>query len=324
MSTTLLSRQDVEAAIDLERALTVVERTYAEYARDRVINPPKLTMHLGDDDEWPEYDAFAIDMPGYVGWLDAAGTKWAVARWDAAEERPIDALILLFDLKTGTFEAVAEGMYLTGVRTALQSVVGIRHLLASPPGAVGVIGAGFQARFHLAVLDRLLPVERFEVFDVDPDATAALVAESDASVDADVVAVDAAGAAAENDLLITVTDSKRPVVDADAVAGTELVIALGTYRELPDGAVLAADRLVVDHPRQCLDRGALSDLADRGKLDRGDLDATIGGILEGDATGGEGGRTVFVPIGLGALDVAIAADLVRSLPPDAGGTFAFD
>jgi len=53
MATKLLSESEVEAALDTERALSVVEQTYVEINRGRVLNPAKLSMHMGDDGEWP-------------------------------------------------------------------------------------------------------------------------------------------------------------------------------------------------------------------------------------------------------------------------------
>ncbi|MFB6184843.1 MAG: ornithine cyclodeaminase family protein [Haloarculaceae archaeon] len=324
MTTALYSRRDVRRHLDLDAALAVVEKTYAETARGRVVNPSKLTMHLGDDGDWPDRNAFAIDMPAYVDWLGAAGTKWAVATWDVDED-PISALLLLFDLDRGQFTAVMEGMHLTGVRTALQTVVGLKHLAPSTPDAVGVFGAGFQARFQLSVIDALLDVDRFTLFDVDEARARDLAETLAADLDATVAVADAPAAAAGTDAVVTVTDSKTPVLEESWLDESALVVALGTYRELPDATIRAADHLVVDHREQCLQRGALSDVAGRGDLTRADMDATIGEVLadDYDASFRSDDRVVFVPIGQGSLDVALA-ESIRVDAPDVPETFAFD
>lgn len=297
--------------MDLPTALDVVETTYVEGARGRVLNPAKSTMHLGDDGGWPEENAFSIGMPAYVDWLDVAGMKWAVATWDADVEPPISSQILLFDLQRGAFTAILEGMYLTGVRTALQSVVGLRHLLPEPPDSIGVFGAGFQARFQLRVIDELVDVERFRLYDVSEGRAADLAADIAPGMTADVVIEDTPRAAAAADVVVTVTDSKTPVVEKSWLRPAGLVIALGSYRELTDETVLGADRIVVDHTEQCLQRGALSDLASRGEVTAADLGSTIGDILDGgDASPvAPEERVIFVPIGLGSLDVALAEHL---------------
>ncbi|GGJ03710.1 hypothetical protein GCM10008995_11870 [Halobellus salinus] len=323
--TELYSKHDVDRHLELPAALNVAETTYVEGARGRVINPAKSTMHMGDDGGWPGRDAFSIGMPAYVDWLDVAGMKWAVATWDADTEPPISSQILLFDLQQGGFTAILEGMHITGVRTALQSVVGLRHLLAEPPESVGVFGAGFQARFQLQVIDELVAVDTFRLYDVADGRASDLAADLAPGMDADVDVVDSPQAAAAAEVVVTVTDSKTPVIEDSWLRPGGLVIALGSYRELTDETVLGADRIVVDHTEQCLQRGALSDLAGRGDVTAADLDVTIGEVLDGDddASRTPGERVVFVPIGLGSLDVALAEHL-RAEGMSEGAVRTFD
>jgi ornithine cyclodeaminase/alanine dehydrogenase len=264
-------------------------------------------------------------MPAYVGWLDTAGTKWAVATWEQ-ETEPISSLQLLFDLDAGRFTAVMEGMYLTGVRTAMQSVVGLRRLIPAAPETVGIFGAGFQGRFQVEVIDALVDVDEIRLFDVDSEAAARVAEQTGDDLDADLTVCDTPASTAVADAVVTVTDSQTPVVDHAAVADSSIVIALGTYQELQDETVLGTDRIVVDHPEQCLNRGALSSLAARNELGQDDLDATIGEVMadnRGPVIGADE-QCLFVPLGLGGLDVAIAEHVRRETDPDAVNTFAFD
>lgn len=327
MTSKLYSASDVADRLDFHDGLEFVERTYVETARNMVLNPPKLSMQMGDDGEWPNMNAFAINMPAYVDWLDVAGSKWAIATWDADADEPISSLVLLFDVVNGEFKAVMEGMHLTGVRTALQSVVGLKHLTPTTPESVGIVGAGFQASHQLRVIDELLAVDTFRLYDVDREQAETLAGELSPELDADLVVAESAEEAVAADAVITVTDSKSPVLADDWLAGSGLVIALGSYQELPDETVLSADRIVVDQVEQCLQRGALADLAERDGLTAADLDATIGEVLDGETGWGVRAedRTVFVPIGLGSLDVALAEQVhVGADNDDAVRTFDFD
>jgi ornithine cyclodeaminase/alanine dehydrogenase len=325
MSTKLLSESDVEAVLDVGDALSVVERTYVEINRGRVLNPPKLSMHMGDDGEWPDRNAFSIDMPAYVDWLDAVGMKWAVATWDADTDVPISSLILLYDLDDGRFRSVMEGMHLTGVRTALQSAVGLKHLLSTSPDSVGVFGAGFQAAFQLSVIDDVFDIDQFFVYDIDHEKALGLRERLGGRIDARITVGEAPDVVAQSDAVLTVTDSKIPVLTDDVVDDVELVVALGSYQELPDETIESADRIVVDHVEQCLQRGALEDMADRNELSASDLDATIGEVLDGteETPDSNGDQTVFVPIGLGALDVAMAERVYTSIQSDTITEFNF-
>jgi ornithine cyclodeaminase/alanine dehydrogenase len=247
--TELYAKRDIQRHLDLPSALDVVETTYAEGAQGRVLNPAKSTMHLGDDGNWPGANAFSIGMPAYVDWLDAVGMKWAVATWDVKTGPPISSRILLFDLDRGSFTAILEGMHITGTRTALQSVVGLRHLYNGSPESVGIVGAGFQARFQVAAIDELVDVDTFHLYDVSDGRAAGLKSELDPHVAADIVVEPSPRGAADADAVITVTDSKTPVIEESWLGLETLVIALGSYRELPDETVQSAGtKLITSSP----------------------------------------------------------------------------
>jgi ornithine cyclodeaminase/alanine dehydrogenase len=265
-------------------------------------------------------------MPAYVDWLDTVGTKWAVATWDADVDDPISSLVLLFDLDDGRFEVVMEGMYLTGVRTALQSAVGMKHLLPEEPESVGVFGAGFQAAFQFSVVDELFDIDEFYLYDINREAADEFAAKLADRIDAELTVCADPAAAARSDVVLTVTDSQSPVLDAKWPSEAGLIVALGSYRELPDDVILDAERLVVDHVEQCLQRGALADMAARDELTAADLDATIGEVLndERETPVDPSEQTVFVPIGLGALDIAVAKDAHNNIKSDNSTEFNFN
>jgi ornithine cyclodeaminase/alanine dehydrogenase len=308
MPAELYSKRDIERRLDFSSALEIVEKTYIETAQGRVLNPSKSTMHLGDDGEWPHMNAFSIGMPAYVEWLQVAGMKWAVATWDADTEKPISSQILLFDLQRGEFTSIMEGMYITGVRTALQSVVGLQYLFPSTPTTIGIFGAGFQAKFQLLVIDSLICVDQFRLFDTHSQYAHDLANEIGPRIDAKIIVDDSPREVASSDAIITVTNSKTPVLNDCWLDDSASLIALGSYRELPDETILDSNHIIVDHTEQCLQRGTLADIATRNQLIPDDLHATIGEVLDGEYTASieTDDRVVFVPIGLGSLDIAIA------------------
>jgi ornithine cyclodeaminase/alanine dehydrogenase len=73
------------------------------------------------------------------------------------------------------------------------------------------------------------------------------------------------------------------------------------------------DKIVVDHVEQCLHRGALRDVAAAGKLTRDDLYATIGELAAGRKPGRISAeeRILCVPLGTGAMDIAVATIAYR-------------
>jgi ornithine cyclodeaminase/alanine dehydrogenase len=101
---------------------------------------------------------------------------------------------------------------------------------------------------------------------------------------------------------------------------------MGSYQECEDAFILSADKIIVDHIAQCLHRGALKELSDRGKITEKDIYATIGEIAAGKKKGrtSDSERILCIPIGTGAMDVAVATVAYqRALERGLGGKFDF-
>ncbi len=132
------------AAVDLAAtALRLLSAGAAEL-------PPKPAVH-------PRPDGFANAMPAYVADGDLLGLKW-IAAYRANPERGLPAvsgLVLLSDAGTGQPRAVLGAAALTGLRTAAVSGACLRALSPSAPGHLAIVGAGLQARTHLAVAQAL-------------------------------------------------------------------------------------------------------------------------------------------------------------------------
>jgi len=104
------------------------------------------------------------------------------------------------------------------------------------------------------------------------------------------------------------------------------VFLLGSYQECEDALILSADKIIVDHVQQTLHRGALRELSESGKISESNIYATIGEIAAGKKKGrtSKSERILCVPIGIGALDVAVATVAYqRALEKGIGSKFTF-
>jgi ornithine cyclodeaminase/alanine dehydrogenase len=101
---------------------------------------------------------------------------------------------------------------------------------------------------------------------------------------------------------------------------------MGSYQECENEFILGADKIIVDHVEQCLHRGALKELAEIEAIGKDDIYATIGEIAAGKKQGeiSKNERVLCIPIGTGAMDVAIATvALERATEKKLGDSFAF-
>jgi len=326
--TLLLSKSDIEELITIDDVIKVVEKTYKEFAEGRVINPPKLSLDLGESGAWPNYNAFINAMPAYVGWLDIAGLKWAGGFWDNVKRGlpSISALILLVDPRTGIFKAVMEGAYITALRTGAATAVGVKYLARKDSKIVGIYGAGTQGRFQALALSKVMKIEQLKIYDIRKEAMERYIKEMSSKLNTEITPVDIPEEAADADIVITVTTSKIPFLKSEWIKEGTLIAALGSYQELCDDTIKKANKIVVDHVQQCLHRGALKTLAERGEINENDIYATIGEIVAKKKPGRTSDDEIilYVPIGIGALDVAVAAlAYKKALEKGVGHLFKF-
>lgn len=308
--TKLLSNLDVERLVSFEEVVNAVEKTWSEDSQGRVVNPPKLSLDLGESGAWPNYNAYMNAMPAYVGWLDVAGLKWAGGFWNNVNLGipSVWGLILLIDPKTGVFRAVLDGALITSLRTAAQSVVGIKHMARKDFKSIGIYGAGTQVRFHALMFSQFFTEKEIRVYDIRKEAAKKLVHEISGKTSAKIVACEEPQECAHADVIATLTTSKTPFLKAEWVKDGQLIMALGSYQEVYPDAITKARKIVVDHLAQTLHRGALKILAESGQITEKDIYATIGEIITGLKPGREEDNEIifFEPVGTGMLDVAVA------------------
>jgi ornithine cyclodeaminase/alanine dehydrogenase len=327
METLLLSQQDIQQLLTINDVVEIVERTFKGMGEGAVVNPTKLGLDLGETAPWPPYQGFMNAMPAYVGWLDSAGLKWAGGFLDNHQlGLPyLSSLILLIDPRTGHFRAVVEGALITNLRTGAQSAVALKYLHPRPSVRLGLYGAGAQGRTQTQAIAALLSIEALTVYDIRREAAEAFATEMRPLANQIVVA-DSPVQAADGDAVICVTQSKEKFVQAAWLKPGTVLFPMGSYQECDDACILQADKIIVDHVGQSLHRGALKALGETGAITADNIYATIGEVVAGKkpARGSASERILCIPIGTGAMDVAVATIAYqRAVERGMGRRFAF-
>ena len=328
METTLLSKSDVEQVMTVKEVVEIVDKTYKGFGEGKVINPTKVGLDLGETAKWPPYKGFMNAMPAYVGWLDSAGIKWAGGFLDNVKiGLPyISGMILLINPKTGQFKAVMDGAEITNMRTGAQAAVTLKYLHDKKSIRLGLYGAGMQGHYQTMAISQLFDIEILKVYDIKREASEKFVEDMKNTVTGDIVIVDSPKEAADSDAVVCVTQSKDKFVNNSWVKPGTTLFAMGSYQECDDDFILSADKIIVDHIGQCLHRGALKELNERGKITEKNIYATIGEIAAGKKKGrtSKNERLLCIPIGTGALDIAVATIVYqRALERGIGGKFNF-
>lgn len=271
---------DMSAVMDaLEAAMTDLGNGEAQNQPRRRVFPPGGVLNV----------MFASWPGGGVSGLKAYTVGGGKARF----------LVVLYDLG-GAPLALIEADRLGTFRTGAATGVAARRLAPPGPKTVAVIGAGWQARTQVAALRRALDIAELRVFSRTPERRERFAAEVGG-----LAAASAEAAVRGADVVVTITNSASPVLEAVWVEPGALVVGAGsnfpTRAELPAELVHAARAVVVDQLEAArLESGDL--LCAGYDLDRA---VELGAVLAGKAALPDGeAPLIFESHGLALWDVA--------------------
>ena len=245
---------------------------------------------------------------GFLGLMPALtpnglGLK-AVTFYPSNAERGIPthmATIFLVDPETGTPLAIMDGRLITEMRTAAVSSAATK-LLAPPDAKVlAILGSGVQARSHVEALQLVRKFEEIRVWSPTREHAQRFAKEIGATAMSDEGAVRGA------DVIVTVTNSKTPVLKGAWLKPGCHVNAIGAcrpdWRELDDDSMR---NVVFVDSRE----GALKESGDV-ILSGAKIYAELGEALAGKVPARANETTIFKSLGMAVEDIAAAMLVYR-------------
>jgi ornithine cyclodeaminase/alanine dehydrogenase-like protein (mu-crystallin family) len=303
---TFLSAADVRQALPMTEAVTAMRDAFAQLAGGDVIMPARAHVEI------PEHDGVALFMPSYSPTAEQFGIK--VVNLFAGNPQQglprIQALVTLFDGKTGSPRAILDGTALTALRTGAVSGLATDLLAREDAKSVAIFGAGVQARTQLEAVCAVRPIERAWVVDPSDQATHAFAQEMSEQLGIQVApSTSSTAALAEADIVCAATTSKTPVFDdADLPPGIH-INAVGSYQptvqEIPAETVIRS-KLVVDHRESALEEtGDLIIPISDGRYHPDQIYAELGEIVLGHKAGRTDSKeiTFFKSVGVAVQDL---------------------
>ena len=201
------------------------------------------------------------------------------------------------------------------------------HTLTGESISLGMFGAGTQARTQVIAITKRYKINRLVVWNHRRSTAEAFKEDIAHLIDGEVIIADKPEDATDNDVLITVTGATTPFITGDMIKPGTIIMPMGSRGEITDDIILTADNIYVDHRAQALHRGALKKLTDEGRLSEKDITADFGQLATGQVAPkhNENTTTIVIPIGIGALDVAVAGYVYhKAMIQGLGQQFDFD
>jgi alanine dehydrogenase len=290
-----LTEGDVEALVSPADAVEVIEGSFRRLAAGTVENKPRYRLTL---DEGRMAVMSAADLA-----LGYAGAKVYTAFADGAR-----FAVLLFRSDRPELSAVIEADKLGQLRTGAATGVAARYLAREGASTLGVFGCGWQARGQVAAVRAAVPsVERVVAY----CRTEAKLREFCSEVGAELA--EDAMEAARQEIVVTVTNSRDPVLRGEWLDEGALVCAVGANvpqaRELDNVVLERAVFVCCDSREQAkIESGDLIEPIATGVLDWlevHELQEVVAGELSGRSSPGD--IVLFKSNGLAAWDVALGA-----------------
>ena len=289
-----LRESDVEQLLAPADAVEAVEGCFERIARGKVESRPRFRLGL---DEGLLHVMAAADLE-----LGVAGVKTYVTFAGS-----LRIVVVLFRADAPELLAVVEADRLSRLRTGAASAVAARNLAKPGARTLGVIGAGRQAETQVACIRAALPGitgvvayararDRLEDFCRRVDAVPGEYNQD----------------AAEQDVVVTATTSRDPVLRGEWLRPGALVCAVGANRiearELDNAVVELASFVCCDSTEQArIEAGDLAEPVERGVLDWLEVHE-LAEVVSGEVRGRHEDDDVvlFKSVGIAAEDVAVA------------------
>jgi ornithine cyclodeaminase/alanine dehydrogenase len=300
-----LTEQDVTNLLTMQDALDAVELAFKAQATGDATNEPRRRVRANN--------AILMTMSGALASLQVFGLKaYSVARGKARFH------VSLYDTTTGALLAFIEADKLGQMRTGAASGVATKYLAREDAKTVGIYGTGWQAQSQLAAVCAVRNIESVKVYSRSEEKrnqfSAAMAKELGI---AKITPVAEAEAAADADILITITSSREPVLKgAWLQAGTHINAAGGNSilrSETDDDVIKRTHFIAVDSKDQArLEAGEFVFPIEKGLLTWERVQEVchvVQGAVQGRKTPDD--ITLFKSLGLAIEDVATAALLYR-------------
>ena len=294
-----LTEADVSELLGPADAVEAVEECFRRMARGSVEIAPRRRLRL-EEGSFADMAASDLELGLAGGKLYAAGGGRATF------------LVSLFDAESTELVAVLEADQLGRLRTGAASGVAARYLARDDARTLGVIGCGHQAETQVACVRAAVPsLEVVIAYCRTPERLEAFCERVGAQ------AGESHGEAGAQDVVVTITSSRDPVLRGEWLVPGALVVGAGanvpSRREL-DNTVLERARFVCcDWREQArLESGDLIEPIEAGVLDWLEVHE-LHEVVAGEVAGRQSPEdiVVFKSNGLAAWDVAVAAIAVE-------------
>ncbi|MFX1405013.1 MAG: ornithine cyclodeaminase family protein [Promethearchaeota archaeon] len=309
----LSSEEVLQSGLTMKTTIDVTEKVYRAHSEGKATLGKKTGINM--EPFGRRRDSGLTAMTAFLQAFNVAGLKWIGLNFDNPAKHDLPshtALIVLNDAETMVPLAIMEGGWITAMRTGAATAVGAKYLARKDSRVVGILGAGFQSRFQIRALNEVLQIDKILITDLVKARCEELARETKAELGLNVITADSPKAIAEkSDVIVTLTSADAPLIRHQWLRPGTLLCALTDHSNFDFEVTKNANKIIVDDTYSTMHLGELSKWVDQGLISEKNIYAEIGEVILGQKKGREkkDEQILYVPIGMGSLDVATANEV---------------
>ena len=297
----------------MEDAIEAVKEAFIVHSEGSVKVP--LRINIRSD----KYNGNMLFMPAYCEKKDAASLKIVSVYPDNKEKNlpSTPAQVLLIDPTTGIVLSIMDGTYITALRTGAASGAAFSVLAKSECKTGALIGTGTQAAMQLEAMIVSKNPKLVKVYSRNKDRLNNFVKNMSTkfkSKAVELVACESVDAAVKDaDILITATNSDRPLFSVESCKPGLTISAVGSFtrqmQELDATVLKKASKIYYDDKEAMLEEaGEIIKALENRDIDEKKFSGSLGEALAGKIKLRENDEEiiVFKSVGLGTQDLVTA------------------
>ncbi len=302
----LIEEKQVRNILTPEKCMSAMRSALSDLESGKCDMPQRLICRM------PNTAAFGF-MPAYVGDYFGAKVIAAYAPNMGTEYPSHIGYVMLFESTHCTVSGLIEAGSITEIRTGCVSAVATDLLARRDARTLALIGAGAQARSHLAAIRLVRGIESVRVYDLNSAAAERFKRESEDKYGLPVSVFSGVEEAVRDaDIICTLTPAKEAYLTRSMVRPGTHINAVGTFSPVTREAasdLVAAARLYSDHTPACRkESGEYLIPLGEGLITEDHIIGSVGEVLLGTAPGRQRDSdiTLFDALGLAVEDIAAA------------------
>lgn len=297
--TLLLTEEEVDNLLDMQSTLPVVEDVFRAHGEGRATNHARRRVALPTG-------GLNVMFAG-APHIDAMGLKaYSVTRSGAR------FYTMLFDPEGGELLAILQSDRLGQLRTGASTGIAAKYLARENASTLGLYGAGWQAETQLEAVAAVKKLSRIVVYSRNEDSRKRFADKLGERVGMEIQTTDSPEEPAAQDMVVTATSSKEPVLKGEWLSAGAHVTAAGSNfifkSEVDREVVRRASFVCADSKEELgLEAGDLMMPLETGQL-LPEAVFELGSVVAGHVKGRQSDEdiTLFASQGLALQDMAAA------------------